>query len=310
MTPLERRPLAGTWFRLLVPASVLAVAGAALVDSAGEVNELHAQIGSKLGLDSDQDGLADSQEYLLGTDADKRDTDGDGYHDLEEVARGSFPTDAGSIPGSDPIAVAQYSYQEFGFLKLHTAMYVADSEVDGLDFQFGLIIDGVPLPVSQVTLVRNSRSFQYKLLNDPNDSLLVLEMAIPEHLAQRQSVIHTYARLKDFSASQRPPAIDTSTFYDQNGYLVSAEPPPPWFQGGQGLIMSSISGPSNPPGNANGGEVCWQSIGAVGSSGSTIIYEVTSASCEDFDSYCDASACTASAGSTVELPDPGSLVGG
>jgi hypothetical protein len=43
-------------------------------------------------LDSDQDGLADSEEKTLGTDPFKKDTDGDGYSDGTEVKSGYDPT--------------------------------------------------------------------------------------------------------------------------------------------------------------------------------------------------------------------------
>ena len=48
--------------------------------------------------DSDQDGLSDAQEILLGTDPFNADTDGDGWPDGLEVALGSSPLNRNSIP--------------------------------------------------------------------------------------------------------------------------------------------------------------------------------------------------------------------
>ena len=45
------------------------------------------------GVDSDGDGLSNSQEDDLGTDPNEADTDGDGYDDGDEVTEGSDPTD-------------------------------------------------------------------------------------------------------------------------------------------------------------------------------------------------------------------------
>ena len=45
-------------------------------------------------VDSDGDGLTDSEEEALGTDANSQDTDGDGLSDLEEVEMGTNPTQA------------------------------------------------------------------------------------------------------------------------------------------------------------------------------------------------------------------------
>ena len=50
------------------------------------------------GIDSDDDGLSDQEEYELGTNPKSADSDGDGYSDGEEVAAGSDPKDAESLP--------------------------------------------------------------------------------------------------------------------------------------------------------------------------------------------------------------------
>ena len=49
--------------------------------------------------DLDADGLSNYQELVLhGTDPNDADTDGDGFNDGQEVAEGSDPADAGSVP--------------------------------------------------------------------------------------------------------------------------------------------------------------------------------------------------------------------
>ena len=48
----------------------------------------------------------------------------------------------------------------------------------------------------------------------------------------------------------------------------------------------------------------------VGSNGASVINEIDQASCSSFDSYCSPGDCAASVGQTVELPDPGILLGG
>jgi hypothetical protein len=49
------------------------------------------QNGNSLFLDSDQDGLTDQEEHMIGTDPGKADTDGDGYSDGKEVESGYNP---------------------------------------------------------------------------------------------------------------------------------------------------------------------------------------------------------------------------
>lgn len=296
------------WSRALVPALGLLAIGAGFLCT--DVEELHAHIGSKLGPDGDGDGLADSQEYLLGTDPDERDTDGDGFHDLEEVARHSDPNLASSVPNTDELSVAIYSYEEFGFLNMHTAIYVADGAVGGLNFEFGVVINGTPVPVSRGLLNRGARVFNYRGVNDPDDKLLVLEMPIPEGAARQLGDLHTYSRLQDDGPAQRQPAVDTSSLININGNFMEAQPAPPGVNGGQGMIFQSVAGPSSPPQGTVGGQVCWQDVEPVGANGANLLFEVKSAACEDFDSYCDSSSCTASVGGVLEVPDPGGLIGG
>ena len=50
------------------------------------------------GVDTDGDGLSDSQERMFGSDPTLRDTDGDGYSDRQEFEFGSDPNDAQSTP--------------------------------------------------------------------------------------------------------------------------------------------------------------------------------------------------------------------
>jgi len=49
-------------------------------------------------LDSDGDGLTDSEEAELGTDPMREDTDSDGFSDAEEVAENTDPNNAHDMP--------------------------------------------------------------------------------------------------------------------------------------------------------------------------------------------------------------------
>jgi len=62
---------------------------------------------SSLFLDSDQDGLTDQEEKMIGTDPFKADTDGDGYSDGEEVRSGYNPLKA--APGDKIVVQPQAS---------------------------------------------------------------------------------------------------------------------------------------------------------------------------------------------------------
>lgn len=58
--------------------------------------------GNSLFLDSDQDGLTDQEEQMIGTDPQKADTDGDGYSDGKELVSGYNPLKA--APGDQIVA--------------------------------------------------------------------------------------------------------------------------------------------------------------------------------------------------------------
>lgn len=71
------------------------------VDASGEViQQYYAPDGSVTvdgGLDSDDDGLSNFREQLLGSDYTKADSDGDGYSDAEEVGKGYNPAGTGAL---------------------------------------------------------------------------------------------------------------------------------------------------------------------------------------------------------------------
>ena len=60
---------------------------------------------NSLFLDSDQDGLTDQEEQMIGTDPFKADTDGDGYSDGKEVRSGYNPLKA--APGDKIVPAGQ-----------------------------------------------------------------------------------------------------------------------------------------------------------------------------------------------------------
>lgn len=63
--------------------------------------------GNSLFLDSDQDGLTDQEEKMIGTDPQNADTDGDGYSDGKEVSSGYNPLK--SAPGDQIVVGAKPS---------------------------------------------------------------------------------------------------------------------------------------------------------------------------------------------------------
>jgi len=85
--------------------------------------------------DTDQDGLCDYLEGIIGTDSNKSDTDGDGYSDLAEIKN-----------GYDPLATEKYSVEEWDSVKMK--IKTADEEFYGKNF--GNVSQG-PLPNSNTS---------------------------------------------------------------------------------------------------------------------------------------------------------------
>jgi hypothetical protein len=61
------------------------------------INEIKAKYGAVM--DTDSDGMTDSEEWLRGTDPNSNDTDGDGISDYEEVGYGTDPLNPESVAG-------------------------------------------------------------------------------------------------------------------------------------------------------------------------------------------------------------------
>jgi hypothetical protein len=60
-----------------------------------------------LDIDTDQDGLTDKEETVLGTNSDQADSDGDGYGDLAELRNGYNPAGSGKIINNTGLKSAQ-----------------------------------------------------------------------------------------------------------------------------------------------------------------------------------------------------------
>ncbi|MEA2088513.1 MAG: hypothetical protein U9O55_01560 [Patescibacteria group bacterium] len=85
-------------------------------------------------IDSDNDGLVDSEEIKLGTDILNPDTDGDGYLDGEEVKKINAPLAKGIIKNYDPLIKDSDldGISDEDEIKLGIDPYCVDTDGDGL----------------------------------------------------------------------------------------------------------------------------------------------------------------------------------
>ena len=78
--------------------------------------------------DSDGDGLEDGAEVALGTDPTASDTDGDGYTDGEEVDEGTSPTSA-----ADALGRKQHSHLQGGYRCCRDVESLSALNLEGAD---------------------------------------------------------------------------------------------------------------------------------------------------------------------------------
>ena len=287
---------------------LLSAACGALVLTLGGSKELAASTPSLLGPDYDEDGVADGQEWVLATLPDVPDTDGDGYHDLEEIARRSDPVSATSVPVPQTLSVGMYAYAESGRVNLHTAIYVAGGDPTGLYFQLGVVWKDTPLVVAQAVYTPATKFFFYGSPADPQDKILVLEMPMPDWLLLQLGALSLYSKVERLGTADASVDV-TNLVVDPAAGIVRIEPSPSNIQGGKGIVYRPLTAGSTPS-TSTGGKICWQRTAVVGSKGASLVYEVEQANCEDFDSSCSASGCASSVGGTITLPNPGGLLGG
>jgi len=252
----------------------------ALVEVSTQDHGLEAENRDVTRIDTDGDGITDDQEFVLGTSPDHADTDGDGVSDLEELSRKSDPLDSLSLPGPSALGLGMFAHAEDNAVLLSTAMFVEDGLLTGLNFDIGVVIDGQPVVLSTATYSGSTRAFFYESHSDPANRIVVLEMQ-----------------------------VDVTELVDFSGITMRRETAPASMPG-DGVIYRPLAGDGTIPASWSSGQICHQTITAVGMSGASVVHEVEDAGCQDFDTYCSGADCAATAGQPIERPDPGVLLGG
>ena len=307
---VESRPNTGK-DRILGPFAFLCIGATALIASGVAPEDLHAHGGSYRSKDYDQDGLVEAQEIVLGTMPGEADSDGDGYPDLEEIARKSDPLDRASIPGPGDYGLGMYAHVHNDLLMMGIAIYAKGGDFGGLDFEMGVLINGVKLEVTPITYSTYSVWHVNRSTKDPNDRVLVVNMPLSDSFVHRWGQFTVYSKIEDPSdPGTNPPSGDVTTMVASGSVISRVEDAPGQVVGGTGVIYRPLTPDASLPASWTGGQVCWQNTSAVGTDGTSVMYEITQASCESLDSSCNPSGCTAQVGTGIEIPDPGILIGG
>lgn len=286
--------------------------------------------------DVDQDGLPYLAEQLNGLSDTEVDTDFDTFSDVEELARGSDPTDATSVP--DPTilqSVGHVSYATGGVLTYTTLVYAADG-IDNPTFKWGFVVQEVGDElVNHAVAIPLSVVMQFSTFNydekPTGERLMILKTSVPIAIFTALFPFSNTAPLQLFSSISQPnqateeelgddfidPMTTGATIYlvDTNVPVEARQSPqgvgnPQPVNGGPGVIYQPLVPPTDLGLEWVSGKICWKNTSLQGVIGVNRIYEVDSASCEPFDAYCHPVHCPGTGGGQLGLTDPAALVGG
>lgn len=264
--------------------------------------------------DLDGDGLSDAQELMLGTRADHADTDLDGFSDLEERARNSNPLLASSQPSSAGLTVGTLACLEGEMVSILSAVYVNDASATATDVRLGIVHRGRPFYLRAGSF-QNSRGF-LRSGADLKDSLGVIEVALPQSLVRQFGQLNLFAAVRS-TVPGGGVAVSVLPLLDVAGVTAVAESPSMTYvsNGGSGTPSTGVQyRPLVPdrslPVGWSGGQICAQVTNPIGIEGVSVIHQVDAAECQAMDTYCNPTECQASIGTTLALPDPAALAGG
>jgi len=308
----HRSPCRSPW-ALLLPASVLSIAGWA-VGTSWEPTPLKAYTWN--GTDTDQDGLPDSQEVVLGTDPLSADTDHDGYGDGEEFALQTNPLSFADVPRGLTLSIGMVARGEGSKIKVFTAILDPDGSMANNTIRFGALIDGEVIPLDFTAQRGSSTGNASGALGGP---LFLMEFEVPRKVFKRHRQVTYFAAVGSPGASNYASA-DKVDLFTHNGIVImrdiltdpqqAIDPNATQTPGTTIHQPIPLEGDGGVPIDWEPGQVCFQETMVVGASGAVVSHEVISAECVDgWDTYC-ASDCAGTVGSSYQTIDTGVLLGG
>jgi hypothetical protein len=270
------------------------------------------QAGSFGSEDTDGDGLVAHQEFLLGSTDVSTDSDFDGVGDLEELARGSDPSDSQALPAIVPGTVGMAARASSGLVHVTSAAYLQAGFGSALALDFGVRIGTVRVPIPLSSFLAGA-SLNLHLGAAPGDLIILIDTVYPGGLLASLGSASLYATVRN---TQTGEVMSASVLN-----LVHAGGIPCLLQPIQIAGQSSSNGeaataayqPLSPPAEVpvswQPGSVCAQSASVVGFAGSVTIQQVDAAACESADAFC-MPGCANLVGTTVHVLDPLTLLGG
>lgn len=266
------------------------------------------------GTDLDKDGLSDAAEFVIGTQPNQADSDGDGFSDLEEFARGSDPAVATSLPEPSGFSLAIGASQTGDMVTVLATVFSDVTKVGKLTLDFGVVHKGRlyriyprSLGCPNAYLLRGSGR---------GDRLTVIEIPLPAEIVRRVGQVNVVGILRDTTPGATEPSVSILPLVNFSDITMSVQQTPAtmgvWGSNSRpaGIVYRPLAGSNQIPSTWNSGEICFQRTAAVGMDGVSTVFEIEAAGCLPMDTYCSPGNCGAGVGTSIDLPDPGALVGG
>lgn len=300
----------------LIPLGMLVVAGAALVPGLAP-EPLHASPFFDP-FDVDSDGIPDTQEFVLGTSQFVADSDGDGYLDAEELARGTNPQEPNDFParvGVGALRIGMTARGENGQLRLLLALYSEAGTFNTSVLRIGALANGFVVSVPFHRLLPYAEMRDVQLPNGGMVRTLDIELS-PAYVHMFGATTFFVAVGAQGSLSYHS-AAKVDLYSVENTLLMRREPSASQQPGGTtptggGSLRQPIptTGPGGVPATWSPGQICYQRSSVTGMIGPKVLHEVVLANClSGWDTFCPAD-CSASVGDTYETIDPAALIGG
>ncbi len=312
---------------VLVPLGALGLALAALSLQGGS-SSLRAEMG--LSGDLDRDGLLDCHEATLGTSPWIADTDGDGVTDGVEVASQTSPWNPADFPapGVGHEEVGLFAWGDSGSTVLTLVIATCDGDLEARQVGLELLRPGAGsvLPATRLLAAADTHTEEVA----SGCFVSTVDVRVPELFVRNFGGLAAGATIGpgngaplaaratlDLSVRQTP--TGKFVLFRRKAHLIPPASLTVPQQPGSGQSIhqpipasGGSSGGSDLPPSWLAGKVCFQRLETVGVSGNglTIIKEVVEAYCDgNWNSWCDAD-CPGTVGQTVEVLDPGALIGG
>ena len=316
-TILERasaRLVSGKTGALALATLTLAAGSGLWASHVGGTPSLAAAVNGANSADSDGDGLVNVLESTLGTWSCHADTDGDGFSDLEEVARKSNPLNIHDFPTLSEPSVAMAAFQLGGQVHVATLVYAPDGNLHTKRLRFGARVGdhvlGVPLAA-----MRGGAPIQVRSGHAAGSRIAVLDPVVHSNTVLARRGMSLFATLAQQGAYLDADACNLASIQGALYQMISIPGPVPNSppQNGPGIGLGNAYRPIDPtnqnPSNITG-EICAQTTTVVRVVGAVVTQEVIAADCvPGWDTFCSPG-CVNTVGNTIRSIDPAALIGG